>query len=234
MSSTAVRADITAHLRTITAPASAAEIATALGKARSTVTAALRDLEQAGHAVRTPGGRDSGRRQPDLWTAAPADAPAEAPEQPRTDEESFRSAEGEATDASGSAPAGAVDHPPAAPGRHSDTGPGDGAEAASVQHPAVAPGVASTPKTANETVPAPEAPVAINPVTKTARLEPGALRLMVHAILRDSPQEEFSPTEISHLLRGRSVGAIQNALARLVNDGQAVLTCEAPRRYSAA
>ncbi|GAA4943175.1 hypothetical protein GCM10023224_27300 [Streptomonospora halophila] len=57
---------------------------------------------------------------------------------------------------------------------------------------------------------------------------------MVKAILESDPEDEFSPTEISHLLRGRSVGAIQNAMARLANDGEAELTCEAPRRYRAA
>src|SRR5690606_16169915 len=73
--------------------------------------------------------------------------------------------------------------------------------------------------------PAGDGAPAMNPISRVPRLQHGQLRLMVRAVLHDSPGEEFSPTEISHLLRGRSVGAIQNALARLVNDGEAELTC---------
>ncbi|MDA0564851.1 transcriptional regulator [Streptomonospora sp. S1-112] len=207
MTSTAVRADITTHLRALTAPASAAEIAAALGRARSTVTAALRDLEQAGQAVRTPGGYDHGRRQPDLWEAARSDDPVEASKAVLADD--------------APAPDNGVGVAPthaSAAGSETDAARGAAVETPTTPEPGVAP----------------QTPVALNPVTKTARLEPGALREMVRAILHASPGKEFSPIEISHLLRGRSVGAIQNALARLVRDGQAVLTCEAPRRYSAA
>ena len=44
---------------------------------------------------------------------------------------------------------------------------------------------------------------------------------------------EHSPTAVAKALDGRSSGAVGNALARLVEAGDAVQTSEAPRRYKA-
>lgn len=71
----------------------------------------------------------------------------------------------------------------------------------------------------------------VNPVSGSRRLDPGELKLMVWALLKNSPGEEFTATELSHLLQGRSIGAIQNNLAKLAREGKAELACDKPRRY---
>lgn len=72
-----------------------------------------------------------------------------------------------------------------------------------------------------------------NPKSGTTRAAPGELRAMVATHLDRYPGAEFTAGEIAKVL-GRSPGAIQNALAKLTSTGDAVLTCEAPRRYQAA
>ncbi|SEN78636.1 hypothetical protein [Nonomuraea pusilla] len=61
----------------------------------------------------------------------------------------------------------------------------------------------------------------------------GALRDMVHAHLIEFPDKDFTPYEIGRVL-DRSSGAVANALDRLVSLGDAVLTCERPRRFALA
>lgn len=56
--------------------ATPADLADATALGRSTVTKALATLEQAGHVTRTPGGHDSGRRQPDHWSPRVTDTAA--------------------------------------------------------------------------------------------------------------------------------------------------------------
>jgi DNA-binding transcriptional ArsR family regulator len=62
--------------------ATAAELAEAAGMGRSTATRTLAILEEAGAAVRTPGGREGARRLPDRWRAvgAVAEPPVSAAE----------------------------------------------------------------------------------------------------------------------------------------------------------
>ncbi|MEU8319793.1 hypothetical protein AB0C33_15640 [Nonomuraea sp. NPDC048881] len=62
---------------------------------------------------------------------------------------------------------------------------------------------------------------------------PGALRDRVHAHLIEFPDKDFTPYEIGRVLNASS-GAVANALDRLVNLGDAVLTCERPRRFALA
>lgn len=66
------------------------------------------------------------------------------------------------------------------------------------------------------------------------RLATGELAEMVAAALAARPDVDYSPTMLSHLLGGRSSGAIANALERMVAKGAAVRTCEAPKRYRVA
>jgi predicted transcriptional regulator len=66
-----------------------------------------------------------------------------------------------------------------------------------------------------------------------ARLAPGALRGLVEDYLSDHPGEEFSPSAIGKAL-DRSSGAVNNALEKLVLDGYAVKTKEAPKRFALA
>jgi DNA-binding MarR family transcriptional regulator len=65
----------------------------------------------------------------------------------------------------------------------------------------------------------------------TPRLAPGGLADLVAAALAARPHIEYTPTMLSHLLNGRSSGAIANVLAKMHTAGTAVRTCEKPKRY---
>lgn len=63
------------------------------------------------------------------------------------------------------------------------------------------------------------------------RLAPGVLGTMVAAHLMAHPEMDFTPTELSHVLGGRSSGAIYNALVKMKNAATVIQTCESPRRF---
>ncbi|MCO5999768.1 DeoR family transcriptional regulator [Actinoallomurus rhizosphaericola] len=65
-----------------------------------------------------------------------------------------------------------------------------------------------------------------------AHAAPGQLREKVAGHLAAHPGKEFTPHEISKVI-GHSAGAIANALDRLAALGQAIETCERPRRFAA-
>ncbi|MGV9832919.1 hypothetical protein ACWDUL_01760 [Nocardia niigatensis] len=65
---------------------------------------------------------------------------------------------------------------------------------------------------------------------KTTGLQPGALRGLVEDWLREHPDQEATPGQISKELN-RSSGAIVNALFSLVGKGIAVETCERPHKF---
>ena len=48
------------------------------------------------------------------------------------------------------------------------------------------------------------------------------------------PQMDFTPTELSHVLGGKSSGAIYNVLVKMKVAGTAIQTCESPRRFRQA
>ncbi|MEV3925499.1 hypothetical protein [Actinomadura coerulea] len=62
---------------------------------------------------------------------------------------------------------------------------------------------------------------------------PSPLRPLIAEHLNAHPDKEFTPGEIAKVL-DRSSGAVANALDTLVGRGEAVLTCERPRRFRAA
>ncbi|GAA1771991.1 hypothetical protein [Nonomuraea bangladeshensis] len=64
-------------------------------------------------------------------------------------------------------------------------------------------------------------------------VRPGVLRDLVYAHLVEFPDKDFTPYEIGKVIN-RSSGAVANALDRLVNLGEAMLTCERPRRFGLA
>ena len=64
-----------------------------------------------------------------------------------------------------------------------------------------------------------------------ARLAPGGLAQLVADVLAEHPFTEYTPTMLSHLLGGRSSGAISNALERQVKSGSAIRVSDKPRRY---
>lgn len=68
-------------------------------------------------------------------------------------------------------------------------------------------------------------------MAKKPRLASGGLRALVIDFLKSQPDVEFTPTSLSHLLGGRSPGAIANCLSALVEQGVAERTSDKPRRY---
>ncbi|MFJ7218938.1 MarR family transcriptional regulator [Amycolatopsis sp. NPDC098790] len=68
---------------------------------------------------------------------------------------------------------------------------------------------------------------------KKERLPKGALYELVRGFLQAHPGEEFGPAKIGTELV-RSSGAVNNALEKLVVDGLATKTCEAPKRFTAS
>jgi hypothetical protein len=69
--------------------------------------------------------------------------------------------------------------------------------------------------------------------TGRPRSNPGELRAKVVAHLTGHPGKEFTPHEIGKVIN-HSAGAVANALDRLVELGQAVVTCDRPRRFTAS
>jgi len=94
----------------------------------------------------------------------------------------------------------------------------------------VADSVAEAGAVTNTTVP----PCESTPGGRAGRLAAGELAAMVAAVLAAHPDIEYTPAMLSHMLGGRSSGAIHNALERQVKIGTAVRVCDRPRRYQHA
>jgi len=88
---------------------------------------------------------------------------------------------------------------------------------------------ATEPKPSPVATPAAPEPTDTVPTDKE-RLPKGGLRALVEEYLTDHPGEDFGPAKIGQVL-GRSGGAVNNALEKLVADGYAIKTCEAPKRF---
>ncbi|WP_194924903.1 hypothetical protein [Catenulispora pinisilvae] len=69
------------------------------------------------------------------------------------------------------------------------------------------------------------------PGGRTGRLAAGELAAMVAPVLEAHPDVEYTATMLSHLLGGRSAGAIHNVLEKMVASGAAVRVCDRPKRY---
>jgi hypothetical protein len=72
------------------------------------------------------------------------------------------------------------------------------------------------------------------PLPTLEPLPAGHLQQLVLELLQHSPDHEFGPVRLAHMLGGRSQGAVANACERLTAAGLAVRSCEAPRRYQAS
>lgn len=251
---------ILAALAEATAPITVTELAERAGVGKSTLGKHLPTLEKDGLAVRTPGGRDGRRRLPDTWQANASTTPdtdpgenTSAPANEHTEEEPDTTSVSAGPDTAPDTAAqqdGEVDVPTSAtqeasPKEDSEQARADEVTVPEGQSPPVtdvpvppaAPQPASAVRgtaTATATRVGVTAAEGLNPVSGSTRLAPGELKLMVKAILDADPGEEFTATEISHLLQGRSIGAIQNNLARLAKEERAVQTCDKPRRYRSA
>ncbi|WP_159944607.1 winged helix-turn-helix domain-containing protein [Nocardiopsis sp. FR6] len=251
-SATRTREIILTALAEATEPVTVTELAEAAGVGKSTLAKHLPTLEKDGLAVRTPGGREGRRRLPDTWQAN-STTPEEASVRdaaPQEDDHTEEEADTASAPAPGDAPEVAA--PTFAPTTQ-DTRPQTTSEQAPVAEAAPADDQ-SPPLTSAPAPPAPPRPAfapagvvtatatrvgvttaeEVNPISGNTRLAPGELKLMVKAILDAEPGEEFTATAISHLLQGRSIGAIQNNLARLAKEERAVQTCDRPRRYRSA
>ncbi|MBB5155910.1 hypothetical protein [Saccharopolyspora phatthalungensis] len=88
------------------------------------------------------------------------------------------------------------------------------------------PELPSEPDTETSNISAEPAPA------KAGRLGKGALRGMVEDYLTEHADEHFSPNAIGKALN-RSAGAVNNALEKLVADGYAIKTHNAPKRFAA-
>ncbi len=102
--------------------------------------------------------------------------------------------------------------------------------------PGSAPVVPAPDAAITEVVPSPDTAPAGTASADTApaqhdRLPKGGLRAMVEEYLTEHPSESFGPAKIGKDL-GRSGGAVNNALEKLVADGYAIKTCEAPKRFA--
>ncbi|CAL9331186.1 hypothetical protein SUDANB121_00085 [Nocardiopsis dassonvillei] len=230
------RALILATLTHAPDPVTVAALAEETGLGTSTLAKHLNTLEKEEKALRTPGGRDGRKRLPDTWHAATAPEPtlpeenAETVLAPPSPEEDQVDTPVQATSAAlqeAAEDSADTTHTPSAPTETDSPAPSIPTVPVSAPRP-----VASTPVAAKPLGSTTESD--LNPVSGSMRLAPGELKLMVRAILDADPGEEFTATAISHLLAGRSIGAIQNNLARLAKEGRAVQTCDRPRRYRSA
>lgn len=182
------------------------ELAALAEVGKSTAGKILAAWDKNGTVTRIPGIADQGARAANRWHITPtATIPATSGNEPAATREATNAAELDS--ATGEEPQDSAPQDPT----------GD-AHAESGDNPA-------SPDTAPEGT-------ASGP-TSTRRLAKGALRGMVEDFLREHPTEQFSPNDIGKALN-RSVGAVHNALERLVQHGYAVRTNDSPKRFSFA
>jgi DNA-binding transcriptional ArsR family regulator len=255
-SATRTRDLVLAALAEAAEPVTVTGLAERAGVGKSTLGKHLPALEKDGLAVRTPGGRDGRRRLPDTWQATTPDtdttedtsAQADEHTEEEPDTTSVSAEPDTVPDTAAESPEVDVPAPAtqeASPQAGSERALAEEATTTEDQSPTTtdAPALPAAPRpdsdvrgtaTATATRIRVTAGEGLNPVSGSTRLAPGELKLMVKAILDADPGEEFTATEISHLLQGRSIGAIQNNLARLATEERAVQTCDKPRRYRSA
>lgn len=257
-SATRTRDLVLAALAQANEPVTVTELAEAVGVGKSTLAKHLPALEKEGLAVRIPGGREGRRRLPDTWQTATPEAASSQDISAQEDGHAETEANTVSTETDTAQDTAAEDIPEVGapvptsatpdtlPQTASDQTPEDesataddqGVSAQEDPAPPTLPRQAPTAVAAKTTVAATRVGVTAaeerNPISGSTRLAPGELKLMVKAVLDHEPGEEFSATAISHLLQGRSIGAIQNNLARLAKEGKAVQTSDKPRRYRSA
>lgn len=238
--------------------ATTATLAIAAGVGRSTAAKVLARWGRDGTATRTAG---DGPRNPDTWALALADRDTDVPATEDTRPDTTTSDTDDDTEAANE-PASDADTAPdhativnTTTVQETTTGPAaDGTPESTVTDTtsdedgsAISSDVDNNTSTLPDT--APETPAdsetAAGPSaeesfvdTDTAvkdkdRLPKGGLRALVEEYLTEHPGESFGPAKIGKDL-GRSGGAVNNALEKLVADGYARKTCEAPKRFAIA
>jgi hypothetical protein len=242
-----VRAVLTAKPGSTTA-----ELAIAAGVGRSTAAKILARWDRDGAAMRAAG---DGPRKPDTWTLVPSDTGTTVPEPQDTlpDATAHTDSEDKAApeDAAASEEAEPISDDgdgPACDETVTDD-PGSPADATAVAVADGGPALATDDSTQENRTRSPEAPVNDDKPgaavggrassgasveaapTGKDRLAKGALRGLVEEYLAERPGESFGPAQIGKDLL-RSGGAVNNALEKLVADGYAIKTCEAPKRFA--
>ena len=235
-------------------PATPAQLAEATGLGYSTVTRLLRELADAGHAVKDGGGwRATGptghpdpRHEPDHGATNP-DADATNPDADATDRDA------DATDTSDTDEPAEAAKPPSGPAAAPPVaGPATG-EGPDNPGPGVDPGgepvAGDTAARGDDPPPAsralrpddpdddgvePVPPVADgDPAPGRGRLRKGELPKQVLAALREHPGEALSPHRLTKQIGARSSGAVGNACDALVKAGLAELATDRPRTFRA-
>ena len=217
---------------------------------KSSVAKTLALLERSNAAIRTVR-EDGGVREADLWSPGPAlgallfPAGADAPGYGHAETSaavtemvvelsaSDASADGDVAGEPGHTATLLAPGPAAAEGPVTPQSPESGAGAASGVEPKCVPEAASLAESvATEAVMnASSASVESTPGRRVGRLAAGELAVMVADTLAAHPDIEYTPTMLSHLLGGRSSGAIHNVLEKMTKVGAAVRTCDKPKRY---
>ncbi|OXM44512.1 hypothetical protein [Amycolatopsis alba] len=240
-----VRAALTANPASTTAA-----LAMTAGVGRSTAAKILARWGRNGTAIRTAG---DGPRNPDTWALAPSDRDATPGiEDTRPDTTASDTADGtEAAAETTSNTDGATiadttaaqdttgsdaDHdaePHATDTTDDKAGPVIAADVENDTNPApdTAPGDPADSTTGTEPSAAEPPAIADTNRPDKDRLPKGGLRAMVEEYLTEHQGEDFGPAKIGKDL-GRSGGAVNNALEKLVADGYAIKTCEAPKRFA--
>ncbi|MDX3192942.1 helix-turn-helix domain containing protein [Streptomyces sp. MN03-5084-2B] len=230
-----------------------AELALAAGVGRSTAAKILARWDRDGAAVRAAG---DGPRKPDTWTLVPSDTGTTASEPQDTLQDAAAHAGSEDKAAPDDVAASKETDP------ISDDGDGPASDetvtdnrggrtdttAVALSDGGPAPTTDDDSTQENHTR-SPEAPVSDDKLSAAVdspgssmasaeatstgkdRLAKGALRGLVEEYLAERPGESFGPAQIGKAL-GRSGGAVNNALEKLVADGYAIKTCEAPKRFT--
>lgn len=189
--------------------ATASELNRLAGVSKSSTAKTLGMLEEKEAAIRTVREHD-GFREADLWSPGPALGALVSGDTTASTSDRSASEQTELT---------------VCPADEAVTETGSATDPSPALAPPVEPSGAAV---AASFTPVPETPA---PVTSAKRLAPGALATMVETVLRTHPEIEYTPTMISHMLEGRSAGAIHNVMEKLVASGTARRTCDKPKRY---
>jgi hypothetical protein len=177
--------------------------------ARSTASKALARLADAGKVVRHEGGREKGKRLPDRWIVSGAETPAAYAAHVKTQ----AGAEGKATRAAASKPAGKAGAKPAA------------AKAApSVAKGKPAAGKGGAPKASN-------AGKGEQPEAQQERLKAFGLDPLVLAYVEEHTDSgPHGPAAVAKAIE-RSSGAVANCMKRLAEKDKLRLVSDKPLRY---
>lgn len=188
---------------------------------QSTAAKILAKFADVGNVTRIPGISKGGRRAADLWAITADTTPDDVPDD-------------DATQQAAESPQPETTTPDSSTETNEAASADEAAQETSTEPPQPMQVEDAQPTTSTPANSATDTPAEDGTNGKRARLKPGMLHGMVEDYLRANPDDEFGPTKIARDLGGKSSGAVNNALERLVKDGTAVKTKEHPKRFSLA